>query len=133
MLLHHLGKRLLALPLFTCIALVIFYVSSYLSFSALQQHYHQLQHWKDQHLVLSMVAMTLIYTITVCFSIPGTAILTIFSGLVFGIPIGLFITILRPPPQADYFSLPNGLVLTGLKPKIIAGLTPSKRKFKAAH
>jgi uncharacterized membrane protein YdjX (TVP38/TMEM64 family) len=82
--------RWLALIAFLITATVLFYLlAPYLNLESLSNHYLIIQDYKNQHWLLSTIIMMLAYILAVSFSIPGTAILTILTGFLFGIPAGL--------------------------------------------
>jgi uncharacterized membrane protein YdjX (TVP38/TMEM64 family) len=86
--------RWIAFALFALIAGTLFYISApYLNLTSLQNHYLSIQGFKTEHLTLSILTMMLIYILAVSFSTPGAAILTILTGFLFGIPLGLTIVV----------------------------------------
>ncbi|MEL7154562.1 MAG: VTT domain-containing protein [Pseudomonadota bacterium] len=66
----------------------------YLSFTALQENYEQLTAWRDQNIVVAVLAFAAIYTISVAFSVPGAIWLTLIGGFLFGTILGTVTVVL---------------------------------------
>lgn len=98
--------RLLALIAFIIVAAILFYLlAPYLNLESLQNHYLTIQDYKNQHWLLSIIIMMLTYILAVSFSIPGTAILTILTGFLFGIPLGLCMVLISATTGATILFL----------------------------
>ena len=82
-------KRYLPLVLIGIGAIAAFILfRDFLSFSALAEHYDTLIGWRDQYFGLTIAVFTLVYVLSVAFSLPGAVWLTIAGGFLFGIGLG---------------------------------------------
>ena len=83
------------LIIFILMVITGLYISApYLNLHALHNHYLQINQWKDQHLLLSIVLVSLIYIIVTSLGIPGALWLTIITGFLYGIGLGLSIVLI---------------------------------------
>jgi len=89
-------KRLIPIILL-CLGFSLFFVldlHQYLSFATLRNQHTSLHAWKQQHYILATLLYIAIYSLATAISIPGSLILTITGGFLFGLLAGTIYTII---------------------------------------
>ena len=84
----------LALLLAGFVAIYATGAHEYLSLNAIAEHRDSLMEFVQTNLVLSVGLYSLAYIITVAFSLPGAALLTILGGFLFGPFVGTLVTVI---------------------------------------
>lgn len=76
--------------------LALFYIlglNRYVGLDALRVHHAQLEAWTVRDPALAAAAYIALYTVTVAFSLPGGALLTVIGGFLFGLYLGTAYTV----------------------------------------
>ena len=66
----------------------------HLSLAALAENRDALRHWVDGHVALALAAYALLYFAVVALSIPGSAVMSIAGGFLFGWPLSVPVTVI---------------------------------------
>ncbi|MDR2012282.1 MAG: TVP38/TMEM64 family protein [Rhodanobacter sp.] len=100
--------RIALLPALIALGLVAFFgfhLDRYLGFAALAAHRSWLLSQVEQHPVLVAAAFAAIYVAAIALSIPGSAILTMSAGFLFGVYLGTAIAVVSATVGATFLFL----------------------------
>ena len=83
-------KRIILALVVLTIFLVLRYaqVGEYFTLESLKLHKHLLKEWVSDNYLLAVSSYIIVYIISVAFSVPGAAVLTISGGFIFGVVAG---------------------------------------------
>ncbi len=87
-------KKLGLLALILTVFFIFFYFGGhkYLTFESLKQNNEALKAWANNNLILACSGFFIIYVASTALSLPGAAILTLASGLIFGFGLGTLLS-----------------------------------------
>lgn len=87
-------KKWFLLALIFIIFSTFFYLGGhkFLTFESLKQNNEALKTWAHSNLLFASSAFFIIYVVTTALSLPGAAVLTLASGLIFGLQLGTILS-----------------------------------------